>query len=431
MSPGPPPPLREAHAHIAMHGRALTTLRLHACTSVEACLDQVRAESARLDQLDPSGQRWLQATGLRVESWREPRWPTRDELDRVCPRRPASLMSFDHHALVANRPAFIAADIRDNDQDPEGGVIVRERSKGGTPTGLLLESACWKVRSAVPEPQGQERIDVVRAALDDLVALGFVEVHDLLAPSWLGATLAMLHDRSELRLRVGVFAPLAELESQHAASEIWSRPGHLEFLGGKIFVDGTLNARTAWMLAPYREPLSGHPTGTPLMTVPQIAEAIARCEAQGVGLAAHAIGDGAVRAVLDAASITRGSVRIEHAEIVDKADVARFAELGVIASLQPCHLLYDIEVLERQLPHRLDRVLPIRELLACGLVPGRTLLFGSDTPIVRPNPIDSVLASVHRRRTPDAPGGPENLVPIAPSQAIDEATAWTCFAAGQ
>jgi predicted amidohydrolase YtcJ len=108
-------------------------------------------------------------------------------------------------------------------------------------------------------------------------------------------------------------------------------------------------------------------------------------------------------------------------------DVPRFAELGVIASVQPCHLLYDIEVLERELPDRLPRVLPIRDWLQAGLVPGKSLVFGSDAPIVRPHPRDSVIAAVARRRTSDAPGGPATQNPIAPAQAIDEATAWRAF----
>lgn len=443
-------PLREAHAHIAMHGRALATLRLHDCASVEECLDRLRAEAARLDTLDPTATRWLLATGVRVAAWREPRWPTRDEVSRACPARPASVMSFDHHALVANHAAFAAAGLRDGDPDPEGGVIVRDGS--GIPTGLLLEAACWRVRSAVPEPVGRERRDVVEAALRDLAAHGFVEVHELLAPSWLGDTLAAMHDDGTLRaltMRVGLYAPLAELEAQHAASATWRRPGHVELLGGKIFVDGTLNARTAWMLTPYREPLPAHPCGTPLMSVAQIRDAIAQCNAHSVGLAAHAIGDGAVRAVLDAASTSpqwqRGTttlpslarasgsshLRIEHAELIDPRDVPRFAELGVVASLQPCHLLYDIEVLEDQLPHRLDRVLPIQELLATGLVPGQSLLFGSDTPIVRPDPSDSVLASVHRTRTTPTPAGIPHARPIAPSEAIDTTTAWACFSVAE
>jgi predicted amidohydrolase YtcJ len=150
-------------------------------------------------------------------------------------------------------------------------------------------------------------------------------------------------------------------------------------------------------------------------------------------MAAHAIGDGAVRACLDAEQRVRdGSgrrntqFRIEHAEVIDEADVPRFASLGVAASVQPCHLLYDIEVLTRSLPDRLSRVLPLWEMIASGLVPGRDLMFGSDTPIVRPDPIDSIAASVLRARTIGSPGGGPTA-PIAPEQALSAAEAWACF----
>ncbi|MEO0629983.1 MAG: amidohydrolase family protein, partial [Planctomycetota bacterium] len=139
-------------------------------------------------------------------------------------------------------------------------------------------------------------------------------------------------------------------------------------------------------------------------------------------LACHAIGDAAVRAVLDAVERVRPprwTVRIEHAEMIAPSDWPRFAELGVIASVQPCHLLTDIEALSRAVPEMATRVLPLRELIDYGLEPGRTLLFGSDAPIVRPDPEDSIRAAVHRSR-------PDSVV-IAPEQAISEAEAWACF----
>ena len=114
--------------------------------------------------------------------------------------------------------------------------------------------------------------------------------------------------------------------------------------------------------------------------------------------------------------------RIEHAEIIDEADVGRFKALGVVCSPQPCHLLADIEALRRLLPHRLHRVLPMRELIDSGLTPGVDLLFGSDAPIVAPEPRDNVIAATLRRRE----GAPASEA-IAPEQAISEAEAWAAL----
>ena len=204
--------------------------------------------------------------------------------------------------------------------------------------------------------------------------------------------------------------------------------------GAKMFADGTLNSRTALMLEPYAEPLAGLERGKVISTAEQIREGRERTLALGLGLAVHAIGDAAVRAVLDVEESVqrhgpktgRGTpLRIEHCELIDRADVGRFPELGVVASVQPCHLLADIEVLRRQLADRLDRVLPLRELIDAGCEPGVGLIFGSDTPIVRPEPGVSIQAAVNRRREGMSAGEA-----IEPAQAISEAEAWACFGGG-
>ena len=423
--------LREAHAHLAWHGRSLGMLRLGDCTSVAECLDRVAAEVRRMAA---SGSRdWLMGVQLRIEGWAEPRWPTRQELDAVTGGgvggggRPAWLMSFDHHSLVANSAALAAAGFTDASPDPEGGVLGRDAA--GRLTGLCLEAACRRVREVAPEPPLPELRRHVQAALRDLAAMGFVEVHDLLTQPWLPSMLADLHDAGELPVRVGLFPLVEHLPAVAASKHTWQRPG-LELLGGKVFVDGTLNARTAWMHGPYGDP--AHPFGTPLMSTQTIANAIRRCSFYGVGFAAHAIGDAAVHACLGAMRVLRresGSIapdariRIEHAEIIQERDIPDFAKLGVVASVQPCHLLYDMEVLERFLAFTLSRVLPLRDLIQSGLVPGETLIFGSDTPIVRPNPEDSIQAAVHRRRAGMPSGGA-----ISPGQALTEQEAWACFA---
>lgn len=453
-----PPRLREAHAHLPWHGLALSMPRLNDCATLDDCLSRIAAEADRRRREQEPG--WLRASGLMVAAWTGPagpRPPTRAEFDRVCDT-PAVLMSFDHHAVVANTAAMQAAGLRDDSPDPPGGVIVRD-PRTALPTGLLLEAAAQLVWNAAPQPTPDQHRANLRAALHDLARHGFTEVHDLLAPDWLGPELAALADADALALEVHLFAPLERLEHQAAAAaglpgqRGWARP-NVRLAGGKIFADGTLNSRTAWMLDPYRDPLPGLPRGKALLQAPAIAEALQRCGALDLTLAVHAIGDAAVRACLDAyglftaearashpdspgarASRPRSSIpllRIEHAELIDPADIPRFASPGIVASLQPCHLLADIPALQRSLPHRLDRVLPIRDLIDAGCEPGRTLIFGSDVPVVPPDPRHSVEAAVHRGPAPLAGGAssvpsPASSAPLAPRQAIDEATAWACF----
>lgn len=421
--------LREAHAHVAALGRALALLDLSRVTSARDCLDALARESSRL----APGQ-WVLATGARVESWDDRRWPTRDELDLAVPDRACVARSFDYHALAANTPAFRAAGLHDSTPDSPRAVMVRDAK--GRPTGLLLEDHASRVWNAAPEPDDANRLAQTKAALAHLQHLGFSEVHDMLAPPWLAPLLSDLDARHELPISVGLYAPYAELDRHTSAP----RRARVQLLGAKLFADGTLNSATAWMLTPYAHPLPHHPTGTPLLTPRDITDALQRTQSLGLGLAVHAIGDGAVRAVLDGIEHARiklptpttdpeswrGVVRVEHAELIDERDTPRFASLGVVASVQPCHLLYDDQVLTRQLPHRLSRVLPLRELLGSGLVPGQTLVFGSDAPIVRADPEDSLTAAVHRARIAGSPGGPPTA-PIAQEHALDRATARRCF----
>ena len=432
MTPTPHTNLVEAHAHILAHGRSLTMASLRDCTSVADALNIIRAEASRLSAADESPHAWVLAAGARIASWRETRWPTRAELDQAAGARPVCLMSFDHHAVCANARAILAAGLADDAPNPEGGVIARDAT--GTPTGELLEAAAYLVWHAAPAPGPSLIRQHALAALHDFARLGFSEVHDMLAQPELGPLLASLDRAGDLPIIARLYAPWRDIASFARQAPAWTTP-RVSLAGGKVFADGTLNSRTAWMLAPYAHPLPDFPTGRPVHTHAELRQAIIACRDSNLGLAAHAIGDGAVRAMLDAfeainppANLER---RIEHCELIDDADVPRFAKLNVTASVQPCHLLYDMEVLTRELPHRLDRVLPLRDLLDAGLTPGHTLRFGSDAPIVRPNPHDSIEAAVHRRPTSHARDerseSRDRWPPIAPAQALTESEAWACF----
>ncbi|MBX3367524.1 MAG: amidohydrolase family protein [Phycisphaeraceae bacterium] len=430
-----PPRLREAHCHLHAHGQAAAMVNLDHCRSLGECLDTIR--SARDQRLSPRG--WLLARSARPESWPEHRWPTRAELDQACPDLPLVIWCFDHHALCANSRALAIAGVVRATPDPEGGVI--ERDATGEPTGLMLEAATRLVWSKVPEPTPEQRKAHVLLALLDLAAKGFIEAHDMLSHDWLGPILAELRREAGsdgLPCAVHLYPLVEDLERIASTRAAWES-AEVRLAGGKVFTDGTINSRTAWMLEPFAEPIPSHPRGTPLMSVDQIAGAIRTCTDHGLHLAAHAIGDGAVRACLDAAELAQSTpsgppsvtpslhlsatpLRIEHAELIDEADVPRFAKLGVVASVQPCHLLADIEALRRLLPHRLSRVFPLRELIDAGCRPGELLWFGSDTPIVRPDAEDSIRAAVHRRRA-DMPAAEA----IAPEQAVAEPEAWGAF----
>jgi predicted amidohydrolase YtcJ len=414
----PPTGLREAHAHLFQLGRTLSMVDLSGCRSRQEMVERL-AERAKTAPGEP-----VLAHGARPEGFDEPGWPTADDLERACAGAAVWAWCFDHHALLASHAALWIAGIDASTPDPHGGAF--ERDAAGRLTGLCLESAALALWAKAPEPAPDQRRAVVKAACNALAALGFVEVHDMKAQPWLPTVLRELDDAGELPLAVGCIPLVEDLEAVAATRSEWESD-RLRLTGGKVFVDGTLNSRTAWMLEPYADGDPTRPCGMALMSVDEVARAIETCARVGVPLAAHAIGDGAVRCVLDAIQRTDTGQphRIEHAELIAEADIERFVRLGVVASVQPCHLLPDIEALERALPDRLHRVLPLRDLVDAGCTPGRLdgpgLVFGSDVPIVRADPGDSIQAAVHRTR----PGLDRA---IARGQALTEREAWACFA---
>jgi len=421
--------MREAHAHIAALGESLTLPNLSACQNVDECLAIVRRVSKQITD----ARAWVRLHSARVEGWAEQRWPTITELDEACREsgsRPCVIRSFDHHAALANTAAMTAAGLKAGEVVAPKGVVCADPITGHA-TGMLLEDAASRAWNSAPTPTSTEQQAMVLAGLRALSGLGFEEVHDLHSPTWLGPALAHLERSGELHVReVRLYPPISALAHVYAERAAWEST-RVRLAGGKVFADGTLNSRTALMLHPYREPLDGQPCGRAMVTDGELDRAIALTESLGLHLAVHAIGDASVRMVLD--SIERTATlrdpgnrhRIEHCELIDEADAHRFARLGVVCSVQPCHLLADVEVLTRQLPHRLHRVLPLRDLIESGCSPGADdglLWFGSDVPIVRADPGDSIQAAVKRRRQ----SSPATEA-IGLEQHLSEREAWMAF----
>ncbi len=422
--------LRDAHLHLAEYGESLGLVALGDCTSIDDVLRKIASASAVL----PHG-KWVRAAGLRIEGLAERRSPTASELHEASGGRCVLARSFDHHAVCVSTEALKTAAIDTHTPDPVGGVIVRDAA--GNPTGLLLEHACNAVWRAVPPTSDEEYRGWVVAALDDLSRRGIVEVHDMFARERFVHTLQQLEHAGVLTTEVRLYATPEHFESVRAACS--NTPSELvRFAGLKLFADGTLNSRTASMLTDYADPIPGSPRGTPLLTRTEIEAGLRMARAAGVGMAVHAIGDAAVRTVLDAVEACGGrtdpsgvpslnAVRIEHAQFIDEADVPRFAQLGVVASPQPCHLLTDIEAIERLMPHRAERAFPLRDLCNAyaeqGMDPARWVWLGSDAPVVPPDPCDNITAATLRTRA-TSHGQPPGTR-IAARQAVDEAFAWS------
>jgi predicted amidohydrolase YtcJ len=405
------PALTDAHVHLIWHALARRQVRLQDIANFDQALRIVEAAAA-------SGSGWLQGGGWDHMLWNG-RWPMAADLDAIVPDRPVLLSRRDGHAVWLNSAAMRIAGIDEHTPDPVGGSIRREQ---GQPTGVVYETAIDLVRRHVPDSSEDDRLSAVRDAMTEAHSYGMVGVHIPTGMRPGDGTMHMLdlqrlRDAGQLRLRClqylgldGLDAALA-LGIQSGLGDRWLRVG-----GVKMFADGTLGSETAEMLQPYESN-----SGKGLATLPteELNEAIRRSIGGGLSVMVHAIGDAANRKVLDAieaalpgapyagapaggrGAATRIPNRIEHCQILHPDDIPRFAQLGVVASMQPIHATSDMDTADRLWGSRCETAYAWRRLQQAGA----TLAFGSDAPVESLNPWLSVHAAVTRQRPDGTPRG--------------------------
>jgi len=389
------PGLTDAHMHLADAALAATQVDLTDARTLEDSLRRIAAAHAAQRDEDA----WLEGHGWDAERWGG--WPEVADLQRAAPGRKAAFWAHDHHAMWASDAALMAAGVGAGTADPAGGVI--RRTADGHPAGTLHEAATSLVSAIIPRAAS----DGIEAAIERFIpgvrARGVMAVHDpgeIKADAALdGGFAAYRRLAAEGRLGLRVHACLRQ-EALALAEDRELRSGqllgpdplaraHVGWL--KLFADGTVGSRTAAMLEPFdRERNRPSPPGGPLglfVTPPELLrELAAQAGAGGIATTIHAIGDRAVRIALDALAPTVGLSalvpRIEHAQLVDPADVERFRALGVAASMQPIHLHSDYASAQRAWGARLpSRAYPWWLLARAGAL----LPFGTDAPV---EPID-------------------------------------------
>ena len=370
------PAFTDAHVHFPTWSLARRDVQLDGVASLEEALARVASH--------PRHGEWLRGTG-----WRDALWaaqPTRAALDEVTGDTPAALWSKDYHSLWLNSAALARAN---GDLDVPGGVV--ERDETGAPTGLLREESAWTFRERFVTVSEDEWVAATRDGLKVANARGVGAIHD--KDGWLGAhaIFARIHERDGLTLRVWQSLPhervgeLAELRLRSRLGDDYLRLGYL-----KAFMDGTLGSQTAWML---------DGSGVVITSGAELAEIVRAGAAAGWPVAVHAIGDRANREALDAFAATRDvwaplglRQRIEHAQCLDRADLPRFAELGVACSVQFSHAPSDRDLAERFWGDRLDGTYAFRSLLETGAVVAN----GSDAPVEELEPLAGIAAGVRR-----------------------------------
>lgn len=381
------PGLVDGHTHLALWAQNRRRVEL---AGLQTCEEVV----ARVAGARPL-QGWIVGQGWDANGWTSR--PERSVLDRVQPQVPVYLDSLDVHAAWLNSVGLSAAGITRDTPDPFGGRIIRDAN--GEPTGLLLERAVELVAPHLPKAPAQVLDEGLREAQTELHRLGITGIHDVESMETLGA-FERLDAAGDLRLRVLFHPPVAALPTLIAAGMRSGQGSRWLTRGGvKLFLDGSLGSRTAWMLEPYS---GSRDRGMPITTEGEARETMTAAAAAGIATTVHAIGDAAVRRALDlVGSLPRLPIphRIEHFQCVHPLDLERAPGSGIVLSMQPAHLFTDIALVDRYWGDRGAGAYAFRSLLQRGA----HLVFGSDVPVASMDPRLGVYAALERKGFDGAP----------------------------
>lgn len=415
------PGMVDAHLHVMDVGFNALTLDLSQTNSLAEALDAIRDFATR----NP-GRPWILGQGWNHEKWGLGRFPTAAELDAILPDRPVWLQRVDGHAAWANSLAIKTAGVDAKTADPAGGRIIR---MAGTraPQGVFVDNARDLVQRVVPQPRPEDRDLALRKAQAQLFARGVTAVADMGTSIEDWQTYRRAGDIGTLKLRIMAYADSLQSMSLIAGPRPtpWLYQDRLRLNGLKLYLDGALGSRGALLKQPYHDE-AGH-SGLPRLSPAQLRNLMSRAAMENFQVAVHAIGDAANAEVLDAIEELSESYqgdrrwRIEHAQIVDPADLARFGRHGVIASMQPLHQPSDRLMAEARLgPDRLAGAYAWHSMISNG----SRLAFGSDAPVELPDAFAGIAAAISRT---DANGQP--FGGWLPAEAVTREQALSAFTA--
>lgn len=399
----------DSHVHFLWGGVGLTSVQLRDAKTREEFIRRI-ADFARI--AEPGV--WI-TNGDWDHEWWGGELPCKEWIDAVTPNHPVWVSRLDHHMSLANSAALALAGVTRGTPDVEGGTIVRDAS--GEPTGVLKDNAERLVNRVVPQLSDAAERRALDAAMRYLASNGVTAVHHM--GTWEDlAVFTRARDRGELRMRIYAAVPIATWEKLRAViaeqglGDDWLRIGAL-----KGFVDGSLGSHTAAMLEPFTD--SPNDVGLLVNSPDDLYAWTSGADRAGLHMIVHAIGDRAIRLQLDIFErVARENgprdrrARIEHAQHIAPADVARFGALGVIASVQPYHAIDDGRWAEKLIGReRAKTTYAMRSLLDAGA----KLALGSDWPVAPASPLEGIYAAVTRRTLDDQhPGGwiPEQKIKV-------------------
>ncbi|MEN2784983.1 amidohydrolase [Sphingomonas qilianensis] len=410
----------DGHGHVMELGFRALALDLSDTTS----LDAAKAKIAAYAKANPD-RKWILGGGWNQEVWGLGRFPTAADIDAVVSDRPVWLSRVDGHAGWGNSAALKAAGVTARSVSPAGGRIEKT---GAQPSGVFVDAAQQLVEKAVPQPLPSDRNAAFVKAQSILLSNGITATADMGATidDWLAYR--RMGDLGAMRVRLMIYASSVDTAVQIAGRgpTPWLYGDKLRLGGVKLYADGALGSRGAWLKAPYAD--APKESGLGFMAEDVIRNLMSRASLEGFQVAVHAIGDKANAQALDAIEAMSDTYkgdrrwRIEHAQIVDPVDLPRFGKFGTIASMQPVHESSDRVMAEARLgPARLVGAYAWHTMLQNG---GK-LAFGSDYPVESPDPFAGWATAFTRT---DAAGQP--FGGWRPEEAVTREQAWWAFTQG-
>ncbi len=392
------PGLMDAHVHLMGTGEQQTQLDLSDTTSLADAQARIRRWAE-----ERSGGGWIVGRGWNQEKWGLGRFPTAADLDAAVTDVPVYLERVDGHAGWANTAALRAAGITAATKAPDGGRI---ETAAGRPSGVFVDKATALVTDAIPPAPPVERNRAFAKAQELLLSHGVTAVADMgtTPDDWL--VFRRQADAGGLQLRIVGYAAgvPAALSIAGTGPTPWLYGDRLRLVGVKLYADGALGSRGAWLKVPYAD--AAGQSGLPFLSDAELRNQMSRAAMDRFQLAVHAIGDRANEQVLDAIDEMVPTYtgdrrwRIEHAQVVDPADLPRFGRNGIVASMQPTHQTSDRVMAEARLgPDRLAGAYAWASMLRAGA----HLALGSDTPVESSDPFAGLAAAISRQ---DADGEP-------------------------
>ena len=425
------PGLADAHGHVMGLGLSRRRLELRDTADLPAALAAIKAYA----EARPAAT-WIRGRGWNQANWKLGRFPTASELDSAVEQRPVWLERVDGHAGWANSRALALAGITRDTPDPKGGSI--ERDASGIPNGILVDAAMDLVSHLVPPTDEAELRAALLTAQTELLSLGFTSVHDAGVASKTDALVRELAAAGELKIRIeGMFSggDPAMTRRMLAEGPYTGKDGLYNLRAVKLFADGALGSRGAALIDPYSD--SPHSHGLLFQTDAQLHAQMLAAAAAGFQVNVHAIGDAGNRQVLAGFEQIRHELgtakakalrhRIEHAQVLALADIARLARADVIASIQPVHATSDMNMAEDRVgPQRIQGAYAWQRLLTSGA----RLACGSDFPVEEPTPWAGLYAAVTRQGADGLPvGGWYGKQALSRVQALDCFTRGAAYAA--